>query len=475
MDKPNYVDLSTSNDYKIEDRFNNTHDSIGTESNSPQSVQNGGFFWSSNKSNNDSKCLIAARTKDYSVVDFMLNHEMISNLCTQDSNGNTLLHYLVKDSNTNSKAVSILNNVLGRKDLNNYINIQNNSGNTPLIDAVVSGNMKLCNNLIALGADKNIRNEEGLHVSAEQTDAAVQSGGISDNNYSPTSDFSVTEEQKDFNSLFVKDSAAFTASESNMPDKLTITESNVQSDVRNSDTFIRNLDNKLDSNNAPERNTEQFLNFLEQKYITGNQEGGVYTRHVKLGNRNLRYYGNEHSYEGSASDAELSRMIKNQASEIHDRVIKKIMELLKVDEETAGHYKAGLYQMVKDKPEQLSNLDRAIEMEKLTNKKVLDTIDIDRISRERKEKREQREKEKGSDKSDDIKATIIKEKKPATKADKKPTAAKADKKPTAAKKSKKESAWTDNSVSISETSRASPYNAIMSQTSWSSSEEDLFN
>ena len=331
MDKPNYVDLSTSNDYKIEDRFNNTHDSIGTESNSPQSVQNGGFFWSSNKSNNDSKCLIAARTKDYSVVDFMLNHEMISNLCTQDSNGNTLLHYLVKDSNTNSKAVSILNNVLGRKDLNNYINIQNNSGNTPLIDAVVSGNMKLCNNLIALGADKNIRNEEGLHVSAEQTDAAVQSGGISDNNYSPTSDFSVTEEQKDFNSLFVKDSAAFTASESNMPDKLTITESNVQSDVRNSDTFIRNLDNKLDSNNAPERNTEQFLNFLEQKYITGNQEGGVYTRHVKLGNRNLRYYGNEHSYEGSASDAELSRMIKNQASEIHDRVIKKIMELDKVD------------------------------------------------------------------------------------------------------------------------------------------------
>jgi hypothetical protein len=62
--------------------------------------------------------------------------------------------------------------------------------------------------------------------------------------------------------------------------------------------------------------------------------------------------------------SELSRMINNQSTEIHERTVKKIMDLLKIDETEAKAYKAMVYSEVKTEHPELNNFDRAIEMEK---------------------------------------------------------------------------------------------------------------
>lgn len=108
----------------------------------------------------------------------------------------------------------------------------------------------------------------------------------------------------------------------------------------------------------------------------------------------------------------LGRQINNQVNEIHKRVIQKIIELMKVDEETARTYKSGLWKAVKDKHGdkwcELSQLDRATELEKFTIKKNISKIDLEAAKKIRDENRrmseERREKNKKEKKSKPAKA-----------------------------------------------------------------------
>ena len=123
---------------------------------------------------------------------------------------------------------------------------------------------------------------------------------------------------------------------------------------------------------------------------TNVQIGG--TKHVN-GSRKMKTYS-EINYSGdfvsenSSYDddrSNLSRMIKNQADEIHQRVIKKIMDIMNVDEENAKIYKYAIYKNIKDTQPSLLYLDRAVEMDKLTTKTELLKIDLDKASKERKD------------------------------------------------------------------------------------------
>ena len=88
---------------------------------------------------------------------------------------------------------------------------------------------------------------------------------------------------------------------------------------------------------------------------------------------------------------ELSRLINNQASEIHERVIKKIMELMKVDEQVARDYKAALWRQVKAKnPDMKSNLDLSVEMEKIALKKNLKDVDLSQAAKFRPESKQKK-------------------------------------------------------------------------------------
>lgn len=125
----------------------------------------GGFFWSSEPPNKiDLAAVEAARLKNYTVLKYFIEKNLIGNMGTRDENGNTILHYLATDSNPK---MDIINSLLYRGDVKNFINSQNNNGDTPLILAVKSGNHDLANLMIAKGADKNIKNKNGYQVNSE--------------------------------------------------------------------------------------------------------------------------------------------------------------------------------------------------------------------------------------------------------------------------------------------------------------------
>lgn len=86
--------------------------------------------------------------------------------------------------------------------------------------------------------------------------------------------------------------------------------------------------------------------------------------------------------------SDIAREISRQSSDIHERVVMKIIELLKLDKSNekdmmkARNYKAAVYKMVKEKNPLLNNFDRAVEMEKSITKDLLKSIDIDKVTKE---------------------------------------------------------------------------------------------
>jgi len=86
--------------------------------------------------------------------------------------------------------------------------------------------------------------------------------------------------------------------------------------------------------------------------------------------------------------SDIAREISRQSSDIHERSVMKIIELLKLDKNNekdvmkARNYKAAIYKMVKEKNPLLNNFDRAVEMEKSITKEILKSIDIDKVTKE---------------------------------------------------------------------------------------------
>lgn len=357
MDK---VKLTTS-DYEASNKNQNGDDlltssdiSFGTENNSSSiktDVQQGGFFWSDNGNNNDKKLLQAVKENRNEVVDFMVSNGMVNSYGAQDELGNNVLHYVAVGKLNNQVIDKILNDTKVEKALN----VQNKHGDTPLIKSVISNNMSLTNKLLSLGANKDIANDSDFYVATEQSES---------NNDAVDSVTSMMD-------LFV-----------------------------NTNELSATSPDNVKSVNEPV------------------QVGGV--RNIRLGKRQLNIYTGESGLnnEKSVSDystssgSELGRLIKKQSTEIHERVIQKIMKLMTVKEDVAKNYKAALYKQVKDKKPELGNLDRAVEMEKLVNQKNLKAIDIKKVTADIKKHIEERKKE--SDKSDsasskDSKSSISKE------------------------------------------------------------------
>lgn len=129
--------------------------------------QTGGFFWSSSSANskNDIAALEIARMKNFDILEkIFIDKDLMNNYEAKDENGNTILHYLIMDSNHN---FNFIKKILDKATADKIINIQNNEGDTPLILSVKSGDHELSGYLVKKGADKNIKNKQGFHVDSE--------------------------------------------------------------------------------------------------------------------------------------------------------------------------------------------------------------------------------------------------------------------------------------------------------------------
>ena len=146
------------------DTINNLSD-ISFSADTPQNMKGGGLFSLFTGSSKVEKAVLdAAKEKNFAIVEFMIDKGLISSYGVQDKDGNTLLHYLVVAPNPNLK---LIEKIIKQSNSKSFVNKQNNDGDTPLILAVKSGQHDLCTALISSGADKSIKNKNGLHVDTE--------------------------------------------------------------------------------------------------------------------------------------------------------------------------------------------------------------------------------------------------------------------------------------------------------------------
>ena len=139
-------------------------DSIGTSLDSDNSDlnQNGGGMLSSIKTflfGEDKNLLLLAFTENNVNAALFLIDKLENCVCDEtNESGKTIVHYLSHLSN-NKFFCDFLNILLDKGTISSSIlNMQDNLGNTPLHYCVLSGNDKLCDRMIELGADPDIKN-----------------------------------------------------------------------------------------------------------------------------------------------------------------------------------------------------------------------------------------------------------------------------------------------------------------------------
>jgi hypothetical protein len=124
---------------------------------------------------------------------------------------------------------------------------------------------------------------------------------------------------------------------------------------------------------------ERVISTLSEKSVTVSSSHQSRPKYEKM----------EKAVDSDGSDiSDIARQISRQSSDIHERAVMKIIEILKLDKnnqndvQKARNYKAAIYKMIKEKNPLLNNFDRAVEMEKSITKETLAKIDITKVSQE---------------------------------------------------------------------------------------------
>ena len=365
-----------------------------------ESVNQTGGFWPFG-SHNSKLLLVALLEKNPDAAIFLAKH---LHDVSHKKHGKSVLHYIAHEFNTIPRAKEIVSAVLSRNDVRKFINdVEDYSGDTALHIATRNGNYELCAMLVNAGADPKIKNNDGLYIVSEtEPEVMISSQGkIIDNMGSQMSESVLGQNDthvKNLLDLFLnlnnKDRHS-TETEMSLPSHLSTNSLSSETYV-NQDSFNGGMS---ESNSL--LNTEQFVDQLLQKYNNLNDtestimNGGMRNsfkggdRKTLIGTRKMTTLSDMTLSGGKSTDeseddseTELSRLIKRQSDEIHDRTVKKIMDLMNVDEKTAKNYKAALYRKVKEAHPELNNLDRAVEMEKLATKTELKKIDIKKVTKE---------------------------------------------------------------------------------------------
>lgn len=437
MSSINYVDNATSD--KIPEY-------AGTDTaTSPMGAgQSGGFFWGS--SENDSKLIKACKEGEYRVVKFMLFNDMISDYTTHDEKGNTLLHYIAKKYEQIPEAEKILDRLMCRSDKNSFINCQNDDGDTPLIIATKEANFVVCNRLVQEGADQTIKNKDGVYVGSDsEFDKSVKSE--KEKLAESPKDEEIGRSISGFINTFMKLNelrkrpASPTATPGMMPTVFPeLTQTTVQAPTPQVPASVQpnNLQQSAQvftkpttpstqatlapqapaestntsikfSENSPKSvakvGTEEFVKMLEstfganaQSTETKSQSGG----NSRSGHRTISTYSEmgggvkkskkstKHTNDESDDTKSLNHLIERQKDTLHEDTVKKIIEIMNVDELTARNYKAALWKIVGEKFKGTSNLVRSEEMFKMASdekvlKDALKDVDVEKLGKEIKE------------------------------------------------------------------------------------------
>lgn len=356
--------------------------SIGTESVSNKSAQHGGFFWSMDGNNGaDQIALKAAQLRNYYVIDFLVNQNLIRNYGSQDSDGCTLLHYLARE--TSNEVEPIVDKVLARSNIKSFINIQNKDGDTPLHVAVKAGNHDIAEKLVGAGSDKSRANKEGMTIMSvsESETAPVQNAPqlVAEANQQASvgsETIRMTEMSEEEVSKAIQ--AVVDTFMRQSQSKEAITEGSLMLPENLNEGSGAQKAAALSMIGGAEEDTEAFIQNLISKY---NQSGGGNATEAvveeafgtsqcggaRFGRRRIPMYheGGEERVEAR----ELSRLIDDQSRANHEKAVEMIIEKLGLDknkdedQRTARRLKGALFkEVLRENREISSPLDLAAKL-----------------------------------------------------------------------------------------------------------------
>lgn len=383
------------------------------------------FFPSKQTTNPDKALLEAAKLGKIDVLNYAIYNNYYKSLGAQDDDGNTILHYLVSMSEPNIELIRTVT-----KNAGSFINTQNKAGDTPLILAVKYGHHDLCGKLIENGADKTIKNKDGLHV---DTETDMPSENVTVKQFTPQAQAVdniinklFVRQQKDMpvtsdTSIKMGDNETISANDlmKTLSDKIkhinTDTEfkpnPNVQTPVNNTnidtDKLILGINNYLGkkqaggSNNGDDdpKMTEELISRLTKKINadggcgcaqTGGKQSKNRKKNIKKGTRKLHRSVIQTSEEAERGE-ELGRIIGNQTGKIIEDIVSEIKSIIKnnakefkklgIDTDEIDNYalayKAALWSSVKSTADKMSAFDVATKIKgELTKEKLLTINDV---------------------------------------------------------------------------------------------------
>lgn len=385
--------------------------SMGTESEysatSPDVVQQGGgllsFLSGSDEGVYASNLALDAFNKKMPqvacfVIRNALNNSYALDFSKTNSSGKNLLHLIVIYSAYHPETKQLLLDILTSQNVKNYLNVQDSTMNTPCHYALSLGMEDVVKLFANLGADLTIKNEDGLSIALKSVPVRQE----------PIINVNLPRHSKSDNSdIFVKiANDTYSSDDENVGarlDRIVKLFTNKYNDQDSAETidFRRDLVTKSSDGpiaKQPQRvpiavntteqsdglNSEDVLNMIMNDFKQGRTQQGGGSKNI-AGSRKIVTYSETFTggstTEGTATsdDADsissMARAVENKASEAHKRAVDRIKELLSVDEAEAKAYKAFLYDAIKKDSPQLSNYDRAIELEKrASDKKILDKI-----------------------------------------------------------------------------------------------------
>lgn len=386
----------------------------------------------------------------------VLQYKLNVPLYQKNDNNDTILHKMIAVNDYKSIELLLENitaNVYDNKTKNILLNTQNNKKNAPIHLAVKGGLQDVAKKLHKCGANLTLINDDDMMVRASESEN--RSVNLSDNNFDVnSSDASIKNILKN---LIVSNQKPVNNRLDTMYDLSTISTSDKQNDIY-PNNFIKQKSSMLPTPTSEQSQTVSTIEFMEFLKNRNNQNGGADvlngTRKVKsthieetsdsLGihsilaeqqggrkrkepktrrkSTNTKRYSSKLSSKSSRSTSakSASRPVK-PSSDIHAEVI-EIIKKMGHTEDDARYIKAGLYQMVKDKFANLSNMQRSLKLKELTTVEEVNKVvkQLPKLKELVMKAREQRTKES-------VESKDSKEKKPKNSKEQKPKESKEQK------------------------------------------------
>lgn len=335
------------------------------------------------------------------LINKALDKNLTLDLNKKDAGGRSILHHIVMYCGYNKNIKDLLLKVLELSYVSRHINDVDNEGNTVAHIALKFNQEDVLNELIRLGVDLSIKNNEGLYIDLKKVPVKQESV------FAPASSKKCDQDEldTDLGTELARIIKIHLKSSSDDNDTIGFRRSEIDSiiDVNTNNNKPTEQQAKRPTEQPTEQTdevaTDAIIDAIMRDFKTPSHVGGARKKTEISGNRKLVTYSEvsvggasttSPDYKNSSTSDEsddmhaMARMMKNKATEIHDRTVKKIMSLMNVSEEDAKVYKAALYSLVKNNNPELSNFDRATEMEKMATVEELSKVDLEKTKSEMK-------------------------------------------------------------------------------------------